>query len=131
MLMDIEKIAQKAREMKVSGRYNCAQAVMIALKEETDLSEGVLMNIGAGFCAGMGTKEATCGALIGAGIISGLKTKGQLTLKYNKELLEEFRSLCGATVCKDLKALTDGKPLCPCDMCVYNAVIAYGKILNK
>ena len=45
-------------------------------------------------------------------------------------MLETFRDRCGATRCKDLKAITDGKPLCPCEECVRNAVLIYGDVMG-
>lgn len=125
--MTLNEIAQKAVDMKNSGMYNCAQSVTVALAEETKLSEEQLKQISAGFCAGMGTMEATCGALIGAGMIAGLKTEGKGTLGITKQIQEDFVKRCGALKCKDLKAVTDGKPLCPCEECVRNAVLAYGE----
>ena len=113
--------------MKNSGMYNCAQSVTVALADETNLSEEQLKQISAGFCAGMGTMEATCGALIGAGMIAGLKTEGKGTLGITKQIQEEFVKRCGALKCKDLKTVTVGKPLCPCEECVRNAVLVYGE----
>lgn len=129
-MINIEERAKMAQEAKLSGRLNCAQAVLIALKEDTNLSDEVLKNIGAGFCAGMGNMEATCGALIAANIALGIKTNGDFTVRLSKQLIEEFNANCGATKCKELKQMTDGKPLCPCDICVRNAVLAYGKVLG-
>ena len=63
---------EQAVTLKHNG-YNCAQAVLCAFADETGLSEDLLKQIGAGFGAGMGCMEATCGALIGAQIIMGLK----------------------------------------------------------
>ena len=128
--MTLNERAQKAVEMKTSGMYNCAQSVAVALADETSLSEDQLRQITAGFCAGMGNMEATCGALIGAGMIAGLKTEGQGTLGKTRQIQEEFASKCGALRCKDLKAVTDGKPLCPCEECVRNAVMAYGEVMG-
>lgn len=128
--MDIQSRAEYAKDLKLNKGYNCCQAVLKALKEETNLSDTELKSIGAGFCAGMGTMEATCGALIGANIALGLKTKGNGTLRLSKDLVLEFKMKSGATTCKDLKARINGKPLCPCEECVYNAVLAYGKILG-
>ena len=125
--MTLNERAQKAVDMKNSGMYNCAQSVTVALADETNLSEEQLKQISAGFCAGMGTMEATCGALIGAGMIAGLKTEGKGTLGLTKQIQEEFVKKCGALKCKDLKAVTDGKPLCPCEECVRNAVLVYGE----
>ena len=128
--MTLEERAQKAVDMKNSGMYNCAQSVTVALADETGLSEEQLKQISAGFCAGMGNLEATCGALIGAGMIAGLKTEGRGTLGVTRQIQEEFASRCGAIKCKDLKAVTDGKPLCPCEDCVRNAIMIYGEVLG-
>lgn len=128
--MTIEERADKAVELKTSGGYNCSQAVTAVLADQTSLSEDQLKQVSAGFCAGMGNLEATCGALIGAGMIAGLKTEGKGTLKMSRQMLETFRDRCGATRCKDLKAITDGKPLCPCEECVRNAVLIYGDVMG-
>lgn len=125
--MTIHERAEKAAMMKGSGRYNCAQAVSAVLADQTELSEEQLSHITAGFCAGMGTMEATCGALIGAGIVAGLSTGGSGTLPIAGQMLREFKTLCGAVTCKDLKSRVNGRPLCPCEDCVRNAVLAYGK----
>lgn len=128
--MTINERAEKAVELKLSGGYNCSQAVTAALADQTDLSGDQLKQITAGFCAGMGNLEATCGALIGAGMIAGLKTEGKGTLKFARQIQEAFRDRCGAIACKDLKAVTDGKPLCPCEDCVRNAVLIYGDVMG-
>ncbi len=128
--MTLKERADKAVELKVAGGYNCSQAVTAALADETDLTEEQLKNITAGFCVGMGNLEATCGALIGAGMIAGLKTEGKGTLPVARQIQETFRNRCGAIKCKDLKTITDGKPLCPCEDCVRNAVMIYGEIMG-
>lgn len=128
--MTLNERANKAVELKTSGQFNCAQSVAIALADETSLSQEQLQQLTAGFCAGMGNMEATCGALIGAGMITGLKTQGQGTLGKTRQIQEEFTRRCGALRCKDLKTVTDGKPLCPCEECVRNAVMVYGEIMG-
>jgi C_GCAxxG_C_C family probable redox protein len=128
--MTINERAEKAVELKTSGMYNCAQSVTVALADQTKLSEEDLKQISAGFCAGMGNLEATCGALIGAGMIAGLKTEGRGTLGVTRQIQEEFGRRCGAIKCKDLKAVTDGRPLCPCEDCVRNAVMIYGEVMG-
>ncbi len=128
--MTINERAEKAVELKLSGGYNCSQAVTAVLADQTDLTGDQLKQITAGFCAGMGNLEATCGALIGAGMIAGLKTEGKGTLKLARQIQEAFRDRCGAITCKDLKAVTDGKPLCPCEDCVRNAVLIYGDVMG-
>ena len=130
IIMTLIERAEKAVELKNSGMYNCAQAVTAALSDQTELTEEQLKQISAGFCAGMGNLEATCGALIGAGMVAGLKTEGKGTLGITRQIQEEFARRCGAIKCKDLKTVTDGRPLCPCEDCVRNAVMIYGEIIK-
>ena len=129
--MNLEEKKELAASLKTSGKCNCCQAVLMALKDELNLSDKELMSLGAGFCAGMGNMSATCGALIGAGMALGLKTEGEQTLKLSRIANEEFQRLSNALVCKDLKTIKDGKPVCACDDCVRNAISAYYKALNK
>ena len=124
----IEELAEYARNLKLNGMANCCQAVLLALEDYTNLDIETLKSIGSGFMAGMGNMEATCGALIGANIALGLMKEGNGTIKSSRTLIEEFKATCGATKCKDLKTITNGKPLCPCDLCVKNAVLIFGKI---
>ncbi len=128
--MTLTERADMAVQMKLSGKYNCSQAVTAALADQTSLTEEQLNHISAGFCAGMGNLEATCGALIGTGMIAGLKTEGKGTLKITRLIQEMFGERCGAIKCKDLKTITDGKPLCPCEECVRNAVMIYGEVMG-
>ena len=86
--MTIQEKAEKAVDLKLHHGYNCTQAVTAALADDTDLTEGQLVHLAAGFCAGMGNMEATCGALIGAGMIAGASTEGKGTVKYTRALLE-------------------------------------------
>lgn len=128
--MNIEERAAIAAEWKRTGKYNCCQAVIMALIEETGLTEEQALSAASGFCVGMGSMENTCGALIGAGIAAGLKVKGQGTVKYTRKLSDSFRNKCGAYLCKDLKGRDTGAVLCPCDECVKNAVLAYGEVME-
>ena len=122
--------ADKAVLLKNSGLYNCAQAVTAVFEDQVSLDEEQLKQIAAGFCAGMGNLEATCGALIGAGMIAGLVTEGKGTLKITRSIQEKFCQKCGSIKCKELKTVTDGKVLCPCEDCVRNAVLIYGEIMG-
>ena len=128
--MNIMERADKAVLLKNSGLYNCAQAVTAVFEDQVSLDEEQLKQIAAGFCAGMGNLEATCGALIGAGMIAGLVTEGKGTLKITRSIQEKFCQKCGSIKCKELKTVTDGKVLCPCEDCVRNAVLIYGEIMG-
>lgn len=125
--MTIQERAEKAVALRMGGGYNCSQAVTAVLQDQVDVSEEHLKQITAGFCAGMGNMEATCGALLGAGMIAGLKTEGQGTLPIARKMQETFHERCGAIQCKELKKVTDGKPLCACEDCVRQAVLIYGE----
>ena len=90
------------------------------------------MKLGAPFCVGMGCFEATCGALIAAEMVLGLKKyEGRPIIPAARTLHESFRQKCGATLCKELKGLDTGKVICPCDECVGNAVDILEEYLNK
>ena len=128
--MTLEERAELAAELKSSGECNCSQAVTKVLADQTTLTEEQLRQISSGFAAGMGNMEATCGAMIGAAMIAGLKTEGKGAVMATKKIQEEFQRRCGALKCKDLKAITDGKPLCACDDCVRNAVMIYGEFMG-
>ena len=128
--MNIIEKADCAAQLKSRGMCNCCQAVVKVLADETPLDEDTLMKLAAGFAVGMGTMENSCGALIGAAMIAGLKTNGSGTVRVTKELSNRFKEKCGAIVCKELKGVGTSKALCPCEECVRNAVIAYGEIFG-
>lgn len=121
--------AEYARSLKASGKCNCAQAVISALYDLTNMKLDELLNITSGFAVGMGNMEATCGALIGANIILGLIIKNG-TVKYSKLLHNRFKELSKETICKVIKGIETGKVLTECDMCCYNAVIAFFDVLD-
>lgn len=128
--MNIEERAEKAVELKQHHGYNCCQSVTAVLADQTGMPVEQLSQIAAGFCVGMGNLEATCGSLIGAGMIAGLKTQGKGTVRYTKQMIEKFREKSGAVTCGDLKSIIDGKVLCPCEDCVRNAVKVYGEVME-
>ncbi len=128
--MNIKEKAAEAAELKRQGKCNCCQAVVRLLADETDIPVEQLDQLAAGFALGMGNMENTCGALIGAGIIAGLKTKGVASVRYTKPLSELFRDKCGSMICKELKGRDTGKVLCSCPDCVKNAVLCYGEIFG-
>ena len=128
-MTNIER-AEYARNLKASGKCNCAQAVVSALYDLTDVDLNTLLNTTSGFAVGMGTMEVTCGALIGANIILGLIVK-QGTVKYSKILYNKFKELSKATICKIIKGIDTGVVLTACDMCCYNAVIALPDLLDE
>ena len=120
---------ETAVQLKHSG-CNCCQAVLCAFADECGVSESQLRQLGAGFGAGMGCMEATCGALIGAQMLLGLKKySGKPVLGDARMLYQAFEAKCGASVCKDLKGRDTGKVLCECDDCVRTAAALAEEII--
>ena len=124
--MDINECAERASGLKMSG-YNCCQAVTAAIAEMEGISPDELVKIASGFGMGMGNMQATCGALVGAVMMAGVKTGGKSTVRIARQISEAFRKKCGSVTCGDLKGVTGGSMLCSCDQCVRNAVICYGE----
>ena len=54
----------------------------------------------------------------------------ELTLENNQIAKQTVQEKSGATICKDLKAMTNDKPLCPCPQCVYNGIEILGECLG-
>ena len=122
--MTEEETKEKAVLYKHSG-YNCAQAVVKALGEEHGFEIDDAVTMTSGFAGGMGTMEATCGALIGANVMAGLKTGGTGTLSVARKLVSGFKERCGALLCRDLKGVETGSVLCGCDDCIRNAIAVF------
>lgn len=129
--MTLTERAAAAAELKTTGQCNCTQSVVKVFQDKLPVGEDSLMKLTAGYAAGMGCMESTCGALIGAVMVAGILTNGKGTPRISKELLQNFESKCGATICKDLKGIETGKVLCPCPECVRNAVLALGEVLDE
>jgi len=129
--MTIKERADIAANLKATGQCNCCQAVTKVFVDTVNVDEATLQKISAGFAAGMGCMEATCGALIGANMILGLRTNGEGTVRQSRGLLSKFKEKCGAVTCKDLKGAETGKVLCECADCVRNAVKVLGEILGE
>ena len=121
--MTIEKRADIAANLKATGQCNCTQSVLKVFEDKINIAPEELSKLSAGFAAGMGCMESTCGALIGAVMVAGMITDGKGTPRYSKELVSKFNDKCGATICKDLKGITTGNVICECPDCVRNAVI--------
>lgn len=103
---------KRAEELFLEG-YNCAQSVLGAFSDLTGLSVEQSAKIASSFGGGMCGMRSTCGSVSGMlmalGIIKGYsepadhdgKTK---QYKAGKALADEFASLCGSVVCRELLA---------------------------
>ncbi len=127
--MTLEERANLGSQLKASGACNCTCAVLMAFQDKLPLSEEDLRKISAGFAAGMGSMEGTCGALIGAVMVAGFLTEGKGTPRYSREIMKKFQESSKATICKDLKGVGRGCVLCECPDCVKNAILALGQTI--
>ena len=123
--MTPQERGEKAASLKKSGAANCCQSVLLSYADLLPMDEDALRRVGAGFAVGMGTMEATCGALVAAGIVAGHRTATrQEAVRFARDIHERFRAKCGATICKALKGRDTGRVLCECPECCRNAVLA-------
>ena len=104
---------------------NCCQAVLLAYADVLGKSESELCTLGKCFGAGMGGMEGTCGALCGAEMALGLtRYQGRALSGAARALHQAFERACGASICRQLKGVDSGAPLCACDDCVRRAAQA-------
>ena len=122
---------RQERASALKREMNCCQAVARAFADTLAMDEATIMNLASGFGSGMGTMEGTCGALVGAIMVAGLRSQGKGTPALARTILPRFKELCGATACRDLKGIGTGKVLCSCDNCVRNAVLAAAEALAE
>ena len=121
----MEYAAKRKREM------NCCQAVLVAFADRLGKSEDELLRLGSGFGSGMATMEGTCGALVGAIMVSSFLSPDGEARNNSRAIMSRFKELCGgATICRDLKGIGTGKVLCSCEDCVRNAVLSAGEALK-
>ena len=120
----MEYAAKRKKEM------NCCQAVLVAFSDRLGKSEDELLRLGSGFGSGMATMEGTCGALVGAIMVSSLLSPEGEARGNSRAIMSRFKELCGATICRELKGIGTGKVLCSCEDCVRNAVRAAGEALK-
>ena len=66
-----KKRSEKAAELFVEG-YNCAQAVVGAFADLTDIDFETLMKLSSSFGGGLGGLREGCGAVSGMAIILGI-----------------------------------------------------------
>lgn len=119
--------------------YNCAQSVACAFADEVNIPKETLFALCEGFGAGMGSTEATCGALSGAVVIAGAAASDkntespaskQETYRLAAEICERFKDKAKSLVCKEIKGTESGEPLCSCACCIESAADIADEVLN-
>lgn len=124
--------AKKAVENHKKG-YNCAQAVLCAFSDKTDMTEDELFRLSEAFGGGMGGTQGICGAVSAMVFLAGLKlsagvdslpeTNKLKSYAFAKELMDEFEAMNTTLMCSRLK----GEQIRSCDGCIEDAV----KILEE
>ena len=130
--MSIETRKHIAAEKKRCGSHNCAQAILCTYADKVGIEEDTARNIANSFGAGMGNMEGTCGALVGAGITLGMKTKDRAkSMKGMKQMMAKFQQRNGATQCKLLKGIGTKVVLRECPDCVADAADFLEELLDE
>ena len=123
MKMDKKELAMQLHDKN----YNCAQCVVCAFEEEAGVKKELLFRMAEGFGLGMGGANQTCGALTGAILLAGLKNSDAnleapnskaSTYRISATLEEKFKEKTGETICRKLKGLDTGVPICSCNDCI-------------
>ena len=85
---------------------NCAQAVVLAFKDELGLDEATLKKFSIGFGGGLGRQRLTCGAVSGmCMVLSALLSDGNDKMaiyQIIQNACAEFKEKAGSIICKDL-----------------------------
>lgn len=85
---------------------NCAQAVVLAFKDELGLSEEVLKKLSIGYGGGVARQRNVCGAVLGMTmVLSFLLSDGNDKLSIYKIIQEactSFKAEVGSIVCAEL-----------------------------
>lgn len=115
---------------KWKSGLNCCQAVLLTYSDFFDIDEKTLFMFSEGFGSGVSGLRRTCGALLAAIIIAGLvnsdgdiknpKTKHQ-TYEIGQNLIKEFEAKYTTSICNELKGISSGKVILPCNLCIEEA----------
>jgi len=106
----MDPLQKKSIETFRSG-LNCAQSVLTAFSRDLDLDNDLALSVAAGFGAGMGRLQETCGAVTGAfmvfGIYNGKKYNDTLSRKERtysmiQDFNRKFTEIHGTTSCRKI-----------------------------
>ena len=108
-------MTRKEKEMAYLRQgYNCAQAVVLAFADLTDMDEATLSRMSCSFGGGMGRLREVCGTVTGMFLVTGLlrgydgAETGEVKAAHYariQALAKEFERQNGSIVCRELLAL--------------------------
>ena len=108
-----EEYAAKAKELFEQG-YNCAQAVLLAFEDVTQMDTKTAAALSSSFGGGMGRLREVCGAVSGmfmvAGVLQGYDDPKATTekaehYKFIQSLAADYKAENGSIICKELLGL--------------------------
>lgn len=112
--LNIDERVEKARRLFKDGGYNCCQAVVMAYSDLFGINDETAAAMSSGFGGGMGRMREVCGSVSGMVMLAGLimpaadpSVKEWRTANYAlvQEMAEEFKSINGSIICKELLGL--------------------------
>ena len=112
--LNIDERVEKARRLFKEGGYNCCQAVVMAYSDLFGINDETAAAMSSGFGGGMGRMREVCGSVSGMVMLAGLimpaadpSVKEWRTANYAlvQEMAEEFKSINGSIICKELLGL--------------------------
>ena len=101
---------QYAGELFVGG-YNCAQAVAVAFRDVTGLSEEFSARMAVSFGGGLGRLREVCGAVSGMALVAGLlygspdpndSAAKRAHYQLVQLLAQRFREQAGSIICREI-----------------------------
>ena len=107
--------SEKARRLFTEG-YNCAQAVLCAFEDVTELDRETAAKLSSSFGGGLGRMREVCGAVSGAAMVLGLVHGYSDPENYEakkahyqliRDFAQRFREKNGSIICKELLSGTD------------------------
>ena len=114
-------------KLNFENGLNCAQAVLLAFKDEMNLDEQALKKLIIGFGGGFARQRMVCGAVSGMTmVLSYLKSDGDDKLAAYaivKDACEKVKAKIGSLICSELMAAADGKKRPCADICAIVADI--------
>ena len=101
--------SEQAKKLFAEG-YSCAQSVFAAFSQDYDIPASTAAAMTAGFGAGIGKKQLTCGAISGAVCAIGchffnpsdIKNSKSATYDKTREFIDGFAAKNSSSACLDL-----------------------------
>ena len=105
---------EEAKQLFMTG-LNCAQAVAVAFSNEMGMDSELVKKLTTGFGAGIGRMREVCGTVSGtAFVISALYDDDKSGIyKRVQDCANEFRTINGSIVCRELLGLSEPGPDSP------------------